>query len=240
MSRAGLLDGRAAGPARRSVQLFGGLVLYAVSIALLVHAALGNMPWDVLSQGLGLRLGWSLGTATIVVSVAVLLLWLPLRQRPGLGTLANVVVIGLLVDPALALLRLLPEPLPLAARVALTLVGIGANGLATALYIGTRLGPGPRDGLMTGLVARTRWPVGGVRAGIEGVVVLSGWLLGGRVGLGTLAYAVVIGPVVHLLLPRFTLAVPERRAPAGPRRRRRDRVTVPAAPTAPPSAQAGR
>lgn len=235
MSRDGLRPGRAAGGARRTAQLLVGLVLYAASIALIVHAALGNMPWDVLSQGLGRRLGWSLGTATIVVSVVVLLLWVPLRQRPGVGTLANVVVIGVLVDPCLALLGRLPDPLPLGARVGLTAAGVLVNGLATALYIGTRLGPGPRDGLMTGLVARTRWPVGLVRAGIEGLVVLSGWLLGGRVGLGTLVYAVVIGPVVHLLLPVFTLEPPPRRGVARRRRRGRDEV-----PTAPTGTQAGR
>ncbi len=245
MSRDGLRPGRPTGGVRRAVHLLLGLVLYAASIALLVHAALGNMPWDVLSQGLGRRLGWSLGTATIVVSVAVLLLWVPLRQRPGVGTVANVVVIGVLVDPWLALLDRLPEPLPIGVRVALTAVGILVNGLATALYIGTRLGPGPRDGLMTGLVSRTGWPVGLVRAAIEVLVVLSGWALGGRVGLGTLAYAVAIGPVVHLLLPHFTLAPPARPARSarwervrrlvGRRRHGRDE-----APAVPAEAQAGR
>lgn len=192
---------------RRGTQLAVGLVLYAASIAMLVHAGLGNMPWDVLSQGLGRRLGWSLGTATIVISVLVLACWLPLRQRPGVGTVANVLVIGLLVDPFLALLGLLPAPLPWGVTASLTVTGIGVNGVATACYIGARLGPGPRDGLMTGLVARTGWPVRWVRSGIEGVVVVSGWVLGGTVGLGTLAYALAIGPVVHVLLPRFTVPV---------------------------------
>nr|WP_237727971.1 hypothetical protein [Cellulomonas sp. APG4] len=197
---------------RRAVQLLAGLVLYAASIAMLVHASLGNMPWDVLSQGLGRRLGWSLGTATIVVSVAVLACWIPLRQRPGVGTVANVLVIGLLVDPFLRLLGLLPE-LGLVARVALTAGGVLLNAVATACYIGTRLGPGPRDGLMTGLVARTGWSVRTVRTSIEVLVVLVGWVLGGTVGLGTLAYALAIGPLVHVLLPRFTVPSGARLAP---------------------------
>jgi uncharacterized membrane protein YczE len=193
---------------RRGAQLLGGLVLYSVSIAMLVHSGLGNMPWDVLSQGVARQLGWTLGTATVVLSVVVLACWWPLRQRPGIGTVANVVVIGALVDPCLALLDLLPDPLPLAARIALVVVGIGLNALASGLYIGARLGPGPRDGLMTGIVARTGWPVGAVRGAIEGSVVVVGWLLGGTLGLGTLAYAVAIGPLIHLLLPRLTVPLP--------------------------------
>ncbi|QTE28199.1 membrane protein YczE [Pengzhenrongella sicca] len=195
---------------RRSAQLFAGLVVYAASIAMLVHAGLGNMPWDVLSQGLARQLGWTFGTVTIVVSVVVLACWLPLRQRPGAGTVANVVVIGLLVDPFLALARLL-GPLPVGAAAALTVAGVAANAVATACYLGAQLGPGPRDGLMTGLVARTGGSVRVVRVGIEGVVVLSGWLLGGTVGIGTLAYALAIGPLVHVLLPRFSA----RPTPAG-------------------------
>ena len=182
-----------------------GLVLYAASIALLVHPQLGSMPWDVLNQGLARTAGWSFGTATVVISLAVLLCWVPLRQRPGVGTLANVVVIGALVDPFLALAALLPDPLPIAARVAMVVVGIGANALATALYVGARLGPGPRDGLMTGLVARTGASVRVVRGSIEVVVVAAGWLLGGTVGPGTLAYALAVGPLVHVLLPRLTV-----------------------------------
>lgn len=193
---------------RRGAQLLGGLVLYSVSIAMLVHSGLGNMPWDVLSQGVARQLGWTLGTATVVLSVVVLACWWPLRQRLGIGTVANVVVIGALVDPCLALLDLLPDPLPLAARITLVVVGIGLNAVASGLYIGARLGPGPRDGLMTGIVARTGWPVGAVRGSIEGTVVVAGWLLGGTVGLGTLAYAVAIGPLIHLLLPRLTVPLP--------------------------------
>lgn len=190
---------------RRYVQLLVGLVLYAASITLLVRAGLGSMPWDVLSQGVSRRTGLSFGTVTVLVSVVVLLVWIPLRQRPGIGTVANVVVIGALVDPFLALLARLPEQLPLAARAGLVVVGIVLNGLATALYVGVRLGPGPRDGLMTGLVARTGRSTRLVRSTIEVIVVTVGWLLGGTVGLGTLAYALAIGPVVHHLLPRFTV-----------------------------------
>jgi uncharacterized membrane protein YczE len=195
-------------PLRRALQLLAGLVLYAVSISLLVRAGLGNMPWDVLSQGVSRRVGWSFGTVTLVLSALVLLAWIPLRQRPGVGTVANVLVIGLLVDPILALLARLPDPLGLPAAAGLTVAGIVLNGLATASYIGARLGPGPRDGLMTGIVARTGWSVRLVRSGIEGAVVLTGWLLGGTVGVGTLAYALAIGPLVHLLLPRFTVGPP--------------------------------
>lgn len=197
--------------ARRPVQLAIGLVLYALSVAALVRSGLGNMPWDVLSQGVSRQLGWSLGTATIVLSVAVLLCWIPLRQRPGAGTVANVLVIGLLVDPFMALLTRVPDPLPWWGAVGMTAGGIAANGLATALYIGARLGPGPRDGLMTGLVARTGRPVLVVRSAIEVVVVAGGWLLGGTVGLGTLAYALLIGPLAHALMPRFDLPWPGRR-----------------------------
>lgn len=196
-------------PARRYGQLLVGLVLYAASIALIVHPALGSMPWEVLSQGLTHRLGWSLGTATIVVSLAVLVCWVPLRQRPGVGTIANVLVIGLLVDPFLAVLRMLPE-LGLGWRVAMAGLGIVVNGLATASYVGARLGPGPRDGLMTGLVARTGRSVRLVRTSIEASVVLVGWVLGGTLGLGTLAYALAIGPLVHVLLPVLSL---DERAP---------------------------
>ena len=190
---------------RRPVQLAVGLVLYAASIALLVRSGLGNMPWDVLSQGIARQVGWSLGTATIVVSVVVLLCWVPLRQRPGSGTVANVLVIGVLVDPFMAALGLLPDPLPWWGAATMTAGGIAVNGLATALYIGARLGPGPRDGLMTGLVARTGRPVLVVRSAIEVAVVGAGWLLGGTVGVGTLAYAALIGPLAHALMPLFAI-----------------------------------
>jgi uncharacterized membrane protein YczE len=191
---------------RRLLQLYAGLVLYGVSMALMVRSSLGVMPWDVLHQGLSRQLGWSLGTVTIVVGALVLLAWVPLRERPGLGTLSNVVVVGLAVDAALAVL---PAPGGLAGRVAVAAAGILLNGVATAAYIGVHLGPGPRDGLMTGLVRRTGGPLGPIRTAIEVVVVLTGWLLGGTLGVVTVLYALSIGPLVHLLLPRFAVSPPE-------------------------------
>jgi uncharacterized membrane protein YczE len=200
------------GPRDRAVRRYGqlavGLVLYAVSISMLVRSQLGNMPWDVLSEGAAHRTGWSFGTLTLLISALVLLCWIPLRQRPGVGTVANVLVIGLLVDPILALLARLPSPLPLGAALALAVGGIVLNGLATALYVGAGMGPGPRDGLMTGLVRRTGRPVGVVRTSIEVAVVAVGWVLGGTLGFATLAYAVLIGPLVHLLLPPLTVRGP--------------------------------
>jgi uncharacterized membrane protein YczE len=183
---------------RRLVQLYAGLVLYAVSMALLLRSTLGNMPWDVLHQGLAERTGWSIGQITIVVGALVLLSWIPLRQRPGLGTVSNVVVIGLVVDGALAAV---PAPSALPWRMTLLVAGLLLNALATAAYIGVDLGPGPRDGLMTGLVRRTGGSVRLVRTSIEVGVVLTGWALGGTLGLGTVLYAVAIGPLVQLVLP---------------------------------------
>ncbi len=193
---------------RRGTQLLVGLTLYALSMAVLLHAALGSMPWDVLSQGLVHHVPLSIGAVTLVTGLLVLLCWIPLRQRPGVGTVANVVVISALVDPFLALLGHLPEDLPLPVTVGMVLVGVVLNGIATALYIGARMGPGPRDGLMTGLVRRTGRSVRLVRSSIEVAVVLTGWLLGGTAGPATVLYAVAIGPLVHLLLPRLT--VPQR------------------------------
>jgi uncharacterized membrane protein YczE len=191
---------------RRLAQLYAGLVLYGVSMALMVRSSLGVMPWDVLHQGLSRRLGWSLGSVTIVVGALVLLAWIPLRERPGLGTLSNVVVVGLAVD---AVLAVLPAPGGLPGRAAFAAAGILLNGVATAAYIGVRLGPGPRDGLMTGLVRRTGGPLGPIRTAIEVTVVLTGWLLGGTLGVVTVLYALSIGPLVHLLLPRFAVSPPE-------------------------------
>lgn len=187
---------------RRLAQLYAGLALYGLSMALLVRAELGVMPWDVLHQGIARHVGWSLGTVSIVVGALVLLLWVPLRERPGLGTLSNVVVIGLAVDASLALL---PGVDALPARMALVVAGVVLNAVATAAYIGVRMGPGPRDGLMTGLVRRSGRPVRLVRTGIEVVVVASGWLLGGTLGVATVLYALAIGPLVQPLLPRLTV-----------------------------------
>ncbi|MGH3320275.1 MAG: YczE/YyaS/YitT family protein [Streptosporangiaceae bacterium] len=185
----------------RLLNLYLGLVLFGVSLALMVSARLGLGPWDVFHQGLAERLGVPLGWVVIGVGVLVLVLWVPLRQRPGFGTVSNVVVVGLAVDGALAVL---PEPRHLALRAAFLVTGVVANGVATGLYIGAGLGPGPRDGLMTGLAARGH-SVRVVRTSIELSVLAIGWLLGGTVGVGTVLYAVSIGPLVHYLLPRLTV-----------------------------------
>jgi uncharacterized membrane protein YczE len=189
---------------RRLAQLYGGLVLYGVSMAFQIRAGLGLDPWDVLHQGLATHTGLSFGTITMLVGAAVLLAWIPLRQRPGLGTVSNVIVIGLSVDGALAVL---PAAHRWWAQVGLLASAIVLNGVAGGCYIGARFGPGPRDGLMTGLVRRTRRSVRLVRTSIEVTVLATGWLLGGSVGVGTVAYALSIGPLVHLFLPLLT--VPE-------------------------------
>ena len=162
---------------RRLTQLYVGLVAFAFGEALIVRANLGVMSWDVLHQGLTRHLGLSIGQWSVIVGALVLLLWIPLRERPGLGTVSNVLVIGLALD---VFLRWLSAPASLSARVALLVTGILVNGVATAAYVGASLGPGPRDGLMTGLVRTTRQPVGLVRTAIEASVVLVGWLLGGN------------------------------------------------------------
>ncbi len=197
---------------RRLVQLYAGLALYGASMALFLRSELGNMPWDVLHQGIARFVPVSFGTITIATGVLVLLAWIPLRQRPGLGTVSNVLVIGIVVDIAL---RVLTTPSNLAVRAAFLAAGVVLNAVATACYIGARFGPGPRDGLMTGIVSRTGWPTRWVRTSIEVAVVALGFALGGTLGIGTLVYALAVGPLVHPLLPH--LRVPERdveRAPA--------------------------
>ncbi|BEL08984.1 membrane protein [Actinoplanes sichuanensis] len=190
---------------RRVPQLFAGLVLYGVSMALMVESGLGLNPWDVFHQGLSEVTGISFGWIVLLVGVPVLLLWIPLRQRPGLGTVANLLVVGFAADAALAVL---PAGQAMPARVGYLVGGILLNGFATGLYIGSRMGPGPRDGLMTGLAARfPRVPLRVIRTGIELTVLGAGFLLGGTVGIGTIAYALAIGPLVHLFLPPLT--VPE-------------------------------
>ncbi|GAA3353279.1 MULTISPECIES: YczE/YyaS/YitT family protein [Saccharopolyspora] len=193
-------------PTARLAQLFGGLALYGTSMALMVRAEVGLSPWDVLHDGLTQRLGWSFGAVTALTSVVVLALWIPLRQRPGIGTVANVVVIAVSVD---LVLGLLPPLHWLPGQVALFVAGLVLNGFATAVYVGARLGPGPRDGLMTGLHARTGWSVRLVRTGIEVGVLVVGWALGGSAGFGTVLYAVGIGWITQLFLPLVT--VPGRR-----------------------------
>ncbi|HVX45519.1 MAG TPA: hypothetical protein VHC49_16630 [Mycobacteriales bacterium] len=198
-------------PVRRLVQLYLGLILYGVSCALMVQARLGLDPWDVLHQGLSRQFGLAIGTWAILVGVAVLLLWIPLRQWPGLGTVSNVVIIGLVMN---VVLDLLPETDRIPLRLALLVGGVVLNGMATGCYIGAGLGPGPRDGLMTGIAARGH-SIRVVRTGIELTVLATGWLLGGTVGLGTVVYALGIGPLAHLFIPLGSrgMARPEPVAP---------------------------
>jgi len=195
--------------ARRLVQLYVGLVLFGVSSAMLLLAGLGVDPWDVFHQGLSRRLGLGVGTWAIIVGVLVLLLWIPLRQRPGFGTLSNVIVVGLVID---AMLAAVPPVHGLLARVVVMCGGVVLNGIATGAYIGAGLGPGPRDGLMVGLAARGH-SLRVVRTSIELTVLLTGWLLGGTVGVGTVVYALGIGPIVHITIP--LLAIRGSSAPAG-------------------------
>jgi uncharacterized membrane protein YczE len=193
---------------RRLVQLYVSLVLYGVSMAMMIRSGLGNMPWDVLHQGLAERLGIPFGVVIVIVSALVLLAWWPLHERPGLGTISNIAVIGLVIDPALAII---PETGSLAARVALAVTGVVLNGAATAAYIGVHFGPGPRDGLMTGLVRVTGASVRLVRTAIEISVVVTGFLLGGTLGAITVLYALAIGPLTQLFLPLLSVRAAERR-----------------------------
>ena len=192
---------------RRVVQLYIGLLLYGASGALQVRSGLGLDPWDVLHQGLAKHTGLAIGTVLIVVGALVLLLWIPLRQRPGFGTLSNVVLIGLSMNWSL---DLLPHPDQIDWRIAEMVTGIVLCGVATGMYIGADYGPGPRDGLMTGLARRTGRSIRLVRTGIEVTVLAAGWLLGGTVGIGTVLFALAIGPLTQLFLPVFA---PRRPAP---------------------------
>ncbi len=197
---------------RRTSQLFAGLVLYGISMAFMVESALGLNPWDVFHQGLSETTGLSFGWVVILLGIPILLIWIPLRQRPGFGTIANLVVIGFVVDGALAVLQ--PGE-SLAMRITYLVTGIALNGVATGLYIGSNLGPGPRDGLMTGLVGRfPRLSIRLVRTGIEVLVLGIGFLLGGTVGIGTVAYALAIGPLAHLFIPVFTVRTGRHGTPA--------------------------
>ena len=198
---------RAGRLARRLPRLYTGLVLYGLTAACLIRSRLGNAPWDVLHQGIAAHLGVSIGTVTIAVSVVVLLAWIPLRQMPGLGTLSNALIIGLATNLGLSVL---PAPHALPCQVALMVTGIAGNAVATALYIGARFGPGPRDGLMIGLHRRTGRSIWIVRTSLEISVVLAGIALGGVFGVGTVLYAITIGPLVQLLLPLFEVRTAER------------------------------
>jgi uncharacterized membrane protein YczE len=195
---------------RRLTQLYAGLALYGFSDALMLLAGLGVDPWDVLHQGLSRRLGLGVGTWAIIVGAVVLALWVPLRQRPGFGTLSNVIVVGAVIDLSMATI---PAPHGLALRTIFLLAGVGLNGVATGAYIGAGLGPGPRDGLMTGLVARGH-SIRVVRTALELGALAGGWLLGGTVGIGTVVYALAIGPLAHIFIPLLRIDEPVRVAPA--------------------------
>ncbi len=196
---------------RRVPRLLGGLVLFGVGIALMVRADLGLAPWDVLHQGVAERTGVPIGTVTILTGLVVLLLWIPIRERPGLGTLLNVLVIGLVVDATLALVD---APQAMWQRVTFLVLGIFVFGPGSGLYIGAGLGPGPRDGLMTGLARRGR-SLRVVRTGIELTALAIGAVLGGRVGVGTVAFATTVGPNVHWFLERMSLPDTEDHLPPG-------------------------
>ena len=205
---------RAGHTVRRVAQLVVGLWLYGTAMAMFIRAELGLDPWDVFHYGVQQHVGWSFGTIVIVVGGLVLLLWIPLRQWPGLGTVMNVFVIGIATDVMLALLE---TPSALWLRWTFLLGGIVVNGLGGALYIGSQYGPGPRDGLMTGLARRTHLSIRLIRTALEVTVLVVGWLLGGVVGVGTVLYALLIGPAVQAFLPLVTVRVdpPARRVPGG-------------------------
>lgn len=183
---------------RRVAQLLVGLFLYGFAIAMMIRAGIGVSPWDVLSQGVSLLSGLGFGLTTNIVGVVVLLLWIPIRQRPGVGTVANVLLIGPSAELGLAVLPVGEE---LWQQVLLFAGGLALLAVATGLYIGARFGPGPRDGLMTGIHRRWGWPVWAVRSVIELTVLAVGWVLGGTVGVGTVAFALLIGPMVNVTLP---------------------------------------
>lgn len=183
---------------RRLVRLFIGLTLFGFGVALMVRAELGLSPWDVLHQGISFKTGILIGTVGIIVGFLTLFGWIPLREKLGIGTVANVIFIGIVIDVSLWQLPETISSTPV--RWVFLLVGVVMVGVATSLYIGAGLGPGPRDGLMTG-IAKRGLPIGAVRTGIELAVLAIGWLLGGTVGIGTLLFAFGIGPIVHTTLP---------------------------------------
>ena len=188
-------------PVARSIRLLSGLVLFGLALALLVQAHLGLDPWTVFTQGVAQRTGFSLGEVTVVISLVLLLLWIPLRQRPGLGTVANAFVVGPVLDVGVALI---PQPGSLVLRLLFLVLAVLTIALATGLYVGAGWGPGPRDGLMTGL-GDLGVPIYLARTLIEGTVLLAGWMLGGTVGLATVVFALAVGPLVGRALPRLAL-----------------------------------
>lgn len=187
---------------RRIAQLLLGLALYGAGCALTIRAGWGVDPWTVLAEGLSLRTGIGVGWMTNLLGAAVLLLWVPLRQKPGVGTVANVLLVGTSMQATLAIVPIAPDTL---SGAAMLLGGTALVAIASGLYLGTHFGPGPRDGLMTGLNRRLGWPIWVSRLVVESSVLITGWLLGGTVGLGTVIFALFIGPLVHLALPMFDL-----------------------------------
>lgn len=183
---------------RRWVQLLLGLFLYGISMAMMIRAAVGISPWDVLSQGISIHTGIQFGYVTIIVSGFVLLLWIPIRQRLGIGTVLNAILIGIFADFGLSVI---PEQTELWIRIPLFIAGLSLLAIATGMYIGARFGPGPRDGLMTGIHHKFGVRIWIVRTSIEVIVLIIGWILGGNVGFGTLAFALLIGPMVHKTMP---------------------------------------
>ena len=193
--------------ARRFVQLLLGLFLYGIGISLMVRAGIGIAPWDVLTQGVSKQTGLSFGLLTNLIGLAVLLMWIPIRQKPGLGTVLNVALIG---PSAQFGLWVFPQFEELWQQIPAFTAGLSVLALATGMYIGANFGPGPRDGLMTGLHRRTGWPIGRVRTGIEASVLLAGWAMGGDAGWGTLAFALAIGPMCAMTLRWFASTPPAR------------------------------
>lgn len=189
---------------RRLTQLFVGLTLFGLSMAMLIRGGLGMIPWDVFHYGVASHVPLSFGTIAILVALGVLLLWIPLREMPGLGTIANAIWVGISADIGL---HLLSTPDALVLKIALMVGGIVLNAYSTALYIGAQFGPGPRDGLMTGLARRLPVSLRVIRTGIEVVVVAIGWLLGGVVGVGTVLFALSIGPLTQFFLPPLVVRV---------------------------------
>ncbi|MDM4762213.1 hypothetical protein QT381_04240 [Galbitalea sp. SE-J8] len=196
--------------ARRLTQLLVGLFVYGIAIAMMVRAEIGVEPWDVLTLGIDRHSGWGFGLLTNLIGLTVLLLWIPLRQRPGVGTVLNILLVGPSAEVGL---WLIPHPPLWWQQWLLFAGGMVVLAIASGLYIGARLGPGPRDGLMTGVVARTGWPIWIVRTAIEASVLLGGWLLGGNVGLGTIAVVLGIGPLVGFTIPRMRIPERPRRGP---------------------------
>ncbi|MFS0893707.1 YczE/YyaS/YitT family protein [Microbacterium sp. 179-I 3D3 NHS] len=191
---------------RRVTQLLIGLFLYGIGIAFIVRGAIGAAPWDVLTQGIARQVPLSFGTITILVSIVVLLLWIPIRQRPGTGTVLNALLVGPSADVGFSVI---PQTDVLWIRVVFFVIGLLVLSAATGLYIGAAFGPGPRDGLMTGLHRRTGWPIWVVRTGLEVTVVAAGWALGGNVGVGTVAFALLVGPLCQFFMRLFAIRLPE-------------------------------